>query len=128
MARDGRTGCRTEWLGVVPYLRSEDIAAILRYIGGLPGSEIVFDYAEPLENYSPGRRDTIKAVAARAAAIGEPWLSFFGPAEIAKDLCHYGFDELEDLGLADIPVRYLGAPRGEGPIETGGHVIRARRL
>ena len=116
------------WLGVVPYLREEDIAAILRYIGGLPGSEIVFDYAEPLENYSPGRRDIITAVAARAAAIGEPWLSFFDPAEIAKDLAGYGFDELEDLVFADIPVRYLGARRGEGPIEAGGHVIRARRL
>jgi methyltransferase (TIGR00027 family) len=116
------------WLGVVPYLRSEDISAILGYIGGLPGSEVVFDYAEPLENYLPERRANVAAVAARTAAIGEPWLSFFDPAELAKDLRRHGFVELEDLGHADIAVRYLGVSKGDVAIEAGGHIIRARRL
>jgi methyltransferase (TIGR00027 family) len=116
------------WLGVVPYLRREAIVAILQLIASLPGSEVVFDYSEPFENYSPERRANVAAVAERTAAIGEPWLSYFDPAEIAKDLRRYGFDELEDIGLADIAVRYLGAPRGEGAAEAGGHVIRARRL
>jgi methyltransferase (TIGR00027 family) len=116
------------WLGVVPYLRREAIAAILQFIASLPRSEVVFDYSEPLENYSLERRAKVAAVAERTAAIGEPWLSYFDPAEIANDLLGYGFDELEDLGLADVAVRYLGAPRGEGATEAGGHVIRARRL
>jgi methyltransferase (TIGR00027 family) len=116
------------WLGVVPYLRREAISALLQFIASLPGSEVVFDYSEPLENYSPARRANVAAVAERTAAIGEPWLSYFDPAEIAKDLRNHGFDELEDLGLADIAVRYLGAAKGEAANEAGPHVIRAQRL
>jgi len=116
------------WLGVVPYLRREAISAILQFIAGVPGSEVVFDYSEPLENYSPERRANVAAVAERTAAIGEPWLSYLDPAEIAKDLLDRGFGELDDIGLADIAALYLGAAKGEGTSEAGGHVIRARRL
>ncbi len=114
------------WLGVVPYLRREDISAILGTIAGLPGSEVVFDYSEPLENYSPERRANVAAVAQRTAAIGEPWISYFDPAEIAAYLREQGFFELEDCGLSDIAVRYLGAPAGRPAVEAGPHVIRAR--
>src|SRR3954467_6187800 len=68
------------WLGVVPYLGQAAIAATLRYIVGVRGSEVVFDYSEPLENYPPERRDEIAALAARTAEAGEPWLSHFNPA------------------------------------------------
>jgi methyltransferase (TIGR00027 family) len=114
------------WLGVVPYLRREDISAILRTIAGLPGSEVVFDYSEPLENYSAERRANVAAVAARTAAIGEPWLSYFDPAEIVGYLSEQGFAELEDIGLSDIAVRYLGAPAARSTVDAGPHVIRAR--
>jgi methyltransferase (TIGR00027 family) len=116
------------WLGVVPYLHRAAISEILQFIASVPGSEVVFDYSEPLENYSPERRANVAAIAARTAAIGEPWLSYFDPSELSKDLRERGFQELEDLGLADIAVRYLGAPKGGATSEAGPHVIRARRI
>jgi len=116
------------WLGVVPYLRRDAISAILQFIASMPRSEVVFDYSEPLENYSPERRANVAAVAARTAAIGEPWLSYFDPSELSKDLHELGFQELEDLGLTDIAVRYLGAPKYDATGDAGPHVICARRL
>jgi len=111
---------------VVPYLKHEAISSILRFIAGSPGGEVVFDYSEPLENYSVERRVNVAAIAARTAAMGEPWLSYFDPVALAQDLRKHGFDELEDLGLGDI-ARYFGSPKQEGAAEAGPHVIRARR-
>lgn len=116
------------WLGVVPYLGRAAIAATLRYIASIPESEVVFDYSEPLENYPPERRAAVVALAAYTAEIGEPWLSHFDPDEIAQELRGYGFGALEDLGMSQMAVRYLGAPAGTPDSGPGGHVIRAARV
>ena len=115
------------WLGVVPYLGRAAIAATLRYIASVPESEVVFDYSEPLENYPPERRAEIVALGAYTAEIGEPWLSYFDPDEIAQELRGYGFGDLEDLGMSQMAVRYLGAPAGAPDSGPGGHMIRAAR-
>jgi methyltransferase (TIGR00027 family) len=114
------------WLGVLPYLERAAIAATLRYVAGVPKSEVVFDYVEPLENYPPEQRDAVAALAARAAGIGEPWLSHFDPDEISQELRGYGFEEVEDLGMSDLAVR-LGAPAGAADSGPGPHLIRAAR-
>lgn len=115
------------WLGVAPYLGRAAIEATLAYIASLPGAEVVFDYSEPLENYPPEERAGMVALGAYAAQMGEPWLSHFDPAEIARVLRGYGFEDLEDLGKTEIAVRYLGAPAGTPDSGPGGHVIRAGR-
>ncbi|WP_316191743.1 MULTISPECIES: SAM-dependent methyltransferase [unclassified Bradyrhizobium] len=116
------------WLGVVPYLRREAILAVLKVMVIAPGAEVVFDYTEPLDNYVPARRANVAALAARTAAIGEPWLSYFDPSDIANELRTCGFDITEDFSLADITGRFLGAPHGDRAREAGPHVMHARRL
>ena len=45
------------WLGVVPYLTEEAIWATLGFIAGVPGAEVVFDYANPPDQLDRGLRD-----------------------------------------------------------------------
>jgi O-methyltransferase involved in polyketide biosynthesis len=66
------------------------------------------------------------ATAERAAARGEPWLSFFDPSEIAGILRDKGFAEIEDLGIADLVKRY-SPDLADGIKPGGGHVISAAR-
>lgn len=116
------------WLGVVPYLRLTAIEASLRYIARVPDAEVIFDYTEPLENHPPERRAGMVALAELAAASGEPWLSYFDPAEIAVVLAEHGLTDQEDLGIGEIAQRYLGAPADGGGGRPGPHVIRARAI
>lgn len=116
-----------QWLGVVPYLTREAVSGTLDFIAGVPDSEIVFDYAEPFENYPAERRTNVMAVAERAAARGEPWLSLFDPAELSDMLRNSGFLIVEDLGLAEITDRFYGALKQDIGIGAGPHVVRAQR-
>ncbi|WFP60508.1 SAM-dependent methyltransferase [Mesorhizobium sp. WSM4904] len=114
------------WLGVVPYLTREAIFTTLDYIAGIPGSEVVFDYSEPAGNRDAAGQATLAFYAARVAAIGEPWISFFVPDELAKSLADLGFDEIEDLDNGDIAARFARTPEA-GRRNSGGHILRARR-
>ena len=116
-----------QWLGVVPYLTREAITATLEFIASVTEAEVVFDYAEPFENYPVERRAQVMAVAARAASLGEPWLSMFDPIELSAMLRATGFATVEDLGLAEIAGRYYGAQKQGISIGPGAHVVRAQR-
>jgi methyltransferase (TIGR00027 family) len=114
------------WLGVVPYLSRTGFDETLALVAKTPRAEVVFDYAMPPSVMSPERRAALEARAARVASIGEPWRTYFMPDELAIDLQAKGFDELEDLGPAELAARWFGRP--DVPEETpGGHVIHARR-
>ena len=108
------------WLGVVSYLSRKAIAATLTTIATVPDAEIVFDYGEPLASIPPQGRAGYKSVIARMSAAGEPWVSFFTPAEIASGLPKLGFSDIEDLGSGELDARYpgVGSP-------TGAHLVRA---
>ena len=123
---DHRQPAFFQWLGVVPYLTRDAISTTLDFIASVPGSAIVFDYTEPLQNHAPERRANLMATAERAAARGEPWLSFFNPEEVAAILHGKGFTDIEDLGFAELVNRFspkLGEGLSRGP---GGHVVHAR--
>jgi O-methyltransferase involved in polyketide biosynthesis len=87
----------------------------------------VFDYAEPFENYPIERRESVMAVADKAAARGEPWLSLFDPEKLSEMLRDKGFGIVEDLGLAELADRFYGALKQGIIIGPGAHVVRARQ-
>jgi methyltransferase (TIGR00027 family) len=115
-----------QWLGVVPYLTREAIVSTLDFIAGIAGSEVVFDYTEPFENFPPAIRANLTAVAERAAALGEPWLSLFNPADMAALLQARRFGAFWDVTRAELAQRYYGE-FGQGVVAgPGPHLVRAR--
>ena len=123
------------WLGVVPYLTRDEIAAILHFAGGLEGnSEIVFDYGTPLQTLAPAQRKAREIRERMVAELGEPWISHFEPPALHAMLRAAGFCHIEDLEASEAVPRYLpvntsrrdgeasGGGSGEG---GGGHVVHA---
>ena len=111
------------WLGVTPYLTREAITATLAFIASLkPGSGVVFDYAQ-----APGALHSahFEAMAARVAALGEPFRSLLDPAELVRDLARLGFKRIENFGADALNARYFRG-RADGLKLVGrGHLMRA---
>jgi len=96
------------WLGVTMYLTAEGLMTTLRFIASAPiGSEVVFDYAISPSLMSPAQRPIFDEMAKRVAAEGEPWKTFFDPAELMKELRAIGFGHVEDMGSEEINARYF---------------------
>lgn len=114
------------WLGVIPYLSRDAVLATLCVIARLPDAEVVFEYGRPAAAYPPDRRAGYEAMFARAAALGEPWLSFFNPDELANELSRLRFHEVEDLSPRDVAIGYFGEPN---PVQNvpGAHFVRGCR-
>ena len=123
------------WLGVVPYLTKEAITSTLSQIAAHPGgAEVVFDYGEPREMVDAALRIQYEARAARVAAAGEPFLSYFIPADLHQALRGLGFAGIDDLDVPSIQARLFGASgdaqaaqaaQGASPRRSGGHVLIA---
>jgi methyltransferase (TIGR00027 family) len=114
-----------QWLGVTPYLTREAIIATLDFVASIKGAEVVFEYAEPFENYPPGVQANLRVVAERAASIGEPWLSLFDPPDMATLLQARSFAAFEDVTRAELAARYYGE-LGQGLLAgPGPHMVRA---
>jgi len=114
-----------QWLGVVPYLTKDAVASNLKFMSELPQAAVVFDYAEPFQNYPAERRAGIMATAKRAAARGEPWLSLFEPGELHQLLRGAAFEVIEDLGAFEIAERFYGALGHDITLRPGPHIVRA---
>lgn len=96
------TSARTffSWLGVTMYLQQDAIDAVLRSVAEFPaGSEIVLTFASA--------SNTPPLIAERAAHAGEPWLSYFEPAEMHDKLRGAGFTTVELLTPDAAEQRYF---------------------
>ena len=114
------------WLGVTMYLARETVMRTLAYVASLAaGSAIVFGYVVPPSSLTGPARAALSAMAARAAELGEPWLTFFEPDALAGELERLGLGRVEDLGPEQAVERYF---RGRSDrLRPGGaaHLVRA---
>lgn len=96
------------WLGVTMYLTDDAIMSTFRLIASMPpGGGVAFDYAVPIESLSWMGRMAMRMMMQRVAAAGEPFRTFFEPAELAARLQGMGFHGIEDLGADEINARYF---------------------
>jgi methyltransferase (TIGR00027 family) len=96
------------WMGVTMYLTSKAIDATLAFIASMPsGSGLVFDYVVPMASLNFIERFFRRMVARRVARAGEPFITYFSPAELAARMESHGFRNLQDLGRTELNARYF---------------------
>ncbi|MBS1602576.1 MAG: class I SAM-dependent methyltransferase [Bacteroidetes bacterium] len=88
-------------LGVLIYLRRPTVTRIFQALGRLPkDSEFVFTASA--KRWSPAHLLS----AARVAAAGEPWLTYFRPSALEEELRSYGFTRIDWLTPEEATRRY----------------------
>jgi O-methyltransferase involved in polyketide biosynthesis len=71
------------------------------------GSEMVMQFIVPPANLDGADRALVEGLAARAAEIGEPWLSFFEPGVLERHFKQIGFGRISHFGPDDAFERYM---------------------
>jgi methyltransferase (TIGR00027 family) len=106
--RLGAMGCErsqpafVSWLGVTQYLSAPAISATLEVIGGFAvGTELVMEYLVPAELRDAAGQALADYFMPRAAAVGEPWVTFLSPSATARLLSARGLVLLDDVGRKD---------------------------
>jgi methyltransferase (TIGR00027 family) len=110
------------WLGVTPYLAEQTVLATLQWIAAGPQNGVAFDYAVPRSSLSFFQRMAFDALSARVATAGEPFVGFFDPETLSRELQKMGFKHIEDLGVEQINARYF-SERSDG-LRVGGGLAR----
>ena len=129
----GRGGVRRDqpsffsWLGVTPYLEPADapatLAAIAPFAAG--GGGVVFDYGVPPASLAPLPRAAFEALAARVAAVGEPFRGFFEPGTLVAAVRGLGFREVRDVPPDELNAAFF-ADRADGlRVGSAGHILTA---
>jgi len=113
------------WLGVVPYLTQQSVFATLSFIGALPGgAHVVFDYGNPPDTLAQRAREVHDVRAAKVAALGEEWKSYFEAPALHERMRTLGFSEFEDLSPPQIATRFFPERTVVAPA-SGGHILLA---
>jgi methyltransferase (TIGR00027 family) len=116
------------WLGVTPYLSRETTLNTLRLIHSLSSANaVVFDFALPREALGLPSRIAFDLLAARVAAVGEPFIGFFEPGELREEIERMGFRTVDVLNAEAINRRYF-YQRADGLQVSGAlaHLLCAR--
>jgi methyltransferase (TIGR00027 family) len=115
------------WLGVTMYLRHEVILETLRFVArSTVSSGIVFDYMNAPARWDLLRRWGLKVVIRQVAAAGEPWHTFFNPAQLQGELRSLGFATVRDFGRDEINTRFFDHAGARLRVGGFGRVVLAR--
>lgn len=111
------------WLGVTMYLQEAAIDATLKFVSEFAaGSEIVLTFAQPLGD----RGEPESLFAARAAELGEPFISFFTPPAMEAKLRRAGFSSVEFLSPQEAEIRYFSQRPRDLPVPRRTAIVAAR--
>ena len=97
------------WLGTTQYLSRDAVEATLREIAAVaaPASELVVQFIAPAASLGAEDGALVATLAANGARLGEPWLSYFTPTDMAVVLRQAGFPTVEHFGPAEAQAAYL---------------------
>ena len=105
---DHRAPAFFSWLGVTQYLTREAIDSTLRFVLSMPRrSELAMEFIVPPDSWTPEEAGFLTMVLPAVADIGEPWLTYFTPAEISAHLLKLGFSSVSHLTTEDAAARYF---------------------
>jgi methyltransferase (TIGR00027 family) len=114
-------------LGVTIYLTRDANMETMRFVAALvAGSEIVFDFAPPAGTLGESERQSHAAAAARVAAIGEPWISYFDQTALSDDLRAAGFAQTHVLDTVEGNERYFNGRADSFRLYGSGRMMAAR--
>jgi methyltransferase (TIGR00027 family) len=97
------------WLGTTQYLTRETVLSTIGEIATLaaPGSEVVVQFIIPPWTIPEADAVIANVLGERSARSGEPWLSYFTPADMEEILRQVGWKAIEYFGAAEATSRYL---------------------
>jgi O-methyltransferase involved in polyketide biosynthesis len=75
---------------------------------------------------SERQRSGRASLARRLAAIGEPWITYFDPATLARDLRGLGFTQVGDFGAEGANNRYFKDRTDGLRISGSARLMKAR--
>src|SRR5262245_36446905 len=105
---DVAAGAVFSWIGVTMYLTLAAIEATLDTVAACPpDSRIVLTYNLPPSTLQDQGRVIGSSMSQMAGDMGEPWISFFTPAEVEALVRRCGFGELEHFGPAEATRTYF---------------------
>lgn len=115
------------WLGVTPYLEPATVLATLEVIAPFAenGGSVVFDYNTPPGSLAPRQRAAFEALAARVAAAGEPFRSFFEPEALVTAMRRMGFHGICDVGPDELNARFFSNRTDGLRVGSVGHILTA---
>jgi methyltransferase (TIGR00027 family) len=107
---DAQAGALFSWLGVVPYLTHDAIAATLSYIASATRTRggVAFDYFLARSELTLVERFFFWSLQRKLKRIGEPFQAGFVPAELRRLLLSLGFASVTDLAQDAINARWFG--------------------